>query len=443
MAQAHQLQRMLAMVDAEALARLIADEPVVAGEGELCWTDRIEAGWVTASQNCFRLGADNEGTMLPKSSVSSTSSANYSEHILGGCGRDVGLFGCAAVHFSHGGALRTRSGDCRPVPSLADALKKPEPPNIQVTPATRAPPSDLKIALSFTGKQQKLIALSKLISFTDESSKRARECGCSARSPATRRPELTIKEKDDLRIVEISEVSVEDAGLYRVTLENDVGRVEASARLDVIGSNSDWRMTCWSAAVIEGSATAEEHGHISKGQTPGGPAEDHRRDPDKAGRKAEGAGGAAAVAGQAQLFAVDRLEADKQQLQQRLLEVDEKLEKWVKTLVEQLSRERVALEVGLTLARLNVLAAFLAALLRRPHLLASFSAANHSSLFELLDQSRSLYASALAVSAAPDDSLLDHIHKFLDAPQHFILEMANLVGAYDDGFERGERGGGL
>ncbi|CAB3387543.1 Hypothetical predicted protein [Cloeon dipterum] len=43
---------------------------------------------------------------------------------------------------------------------------------------------------------------------------------------------LTIKEKDDLRIVEISEVSVEDAGLYRVTLENDVGRVEAIARLD-------------------------------------------------------------------------------------------------------------------------------------------------------------------------------------------------------------------
>jgi Immunoglobulin I-set domain len=46
---------------------------------------------------------------------------------------------------------------------------------------------------------------------------------------------LTIKEKDDLRVVEISDVTLEDAGLYRVTLENDVGRVEASARLDVIG----------------------------------------------------------------------------------------------------------------------------------------------------------------------------------------------------------------
>ncbi|CAB3366564.1 Hypothetical predicted protein [Cloeon dipterum] len=87
----------------------------------------------------------------------------------------------------------------KPVPSLADALKKAEPPSIQATPATRVLSSDLKIALSFTEKQQKLIALRKLIPFTDD------------------------------------EVSVEDAGLYRVTLENDVGRVEASARLDVIG----------------------------------------------------------------------------------------------------------------------------------------------------------------------------------------------------------------
>lgn len=46
---------------------------------------------------------------------------------------------------------------------------------------------------------------------------------------------ITIKEKDDLRILEIAEVTVEDAGLYRVRLENDVGRIEASARLDVIG----------------------------------------------------------------------------------------------------------------------------------------------------------------------------------------------------------------
>ncbi|XP_065351311.1 leucine-rich repeats and immunoglobulin-like domains protein 3 [Cloeon dipterum] len=48
---------------------------------------------------------------------------------------------------------------------------------------------------------------------------------------------LTIKEKDDLRLVEISEVTVEDAGLYRATLENDVGRIEGSARLDVIDAD--------------------------------------------------------------------------------------------------------------------------------------------------------------------------------------------------------------
>lgn len=46
---------------------------------------------------------------------------------------------------------------------------------------------------------------------------------------------ISIVEKDDLRILEISEVTLEDAGLYRVTLENNVGKIEATARLDVIG----------------------------------------------------------------------------------------------------------------------------------------------------------------------------------------------------------------
>ncbi|XP_071444620.1 titin homolog [Hetaerina americana] len=49
---------------------------------------------------------------------------------------------------------------------------------------------------------------------------------------------LSLSEKDDLRILTLSEVTTEDAGLYRVTIENEVGRVEASARLDVIGSAS-------------------------------------------------------------------------------------------------------------------------------------------------------------------------------------------------------------
>jgi myosin-light-chain kinase len=46
---------------------------------------------------------------------------------------------------------------------------------------------------------------------------------------------INIKEKDDCRILEIEEVTHEDAGLYRITLENDFGRIEATARLDVIG----------------------------------------------------------------------------------------------------------------------------------------------------------------------------------------------------------------
>lgn len=45
---------------------------------------------------------------------------------------------------------------------------------------------------------------------------------------------ISIKEKDDLRVLEISQVTSEDAGLYRVTLENDVGRTEATARLEII-----------------------------------------------------------------------------------------------------------------------------------------------------------------------------------------------------------------
>jgi myosin-light-chain kinase len=51
-------------------------------------------------------------------------------------------------------------------------------------------------------------------------------------TPSTR---LTLSERDDLRILEISEVTAEDAGFYRITLENEVGRVEGSARLEVIG----------------------------------------------------------------------------------------------------------------------------------------------------------------------------------------------------------------
>lgn len=50
-------------------------------------------------------------------------------------------------------------------------------------------------------------------------------------TPSTR---ISIKERDDVKILEIIDVMREDAALYRVTAENDFGRIEASARLEVI-----------------------------------------------------------------------------------------------------------------------------------------------------------------------------------------------------------------
>jgi myosin-light-chain kinase len=40
-----------------------------------------------------------------------------------------------------------------------------------------------------------------------------------------------------MRYLEIEEVCFEDAGLYRITLENEYGRIESTARLDIIKSN--------------------------------------------------------------------------------------------------------------------------------------------------------------------------------------------------------------
>lgn len=45
---------------------------------------------------------------------------------------------------------------------------------------------------------------------------------------------ITIKEKDEMRIIVIEEVNIEDVGIYRITVENEFGRAEASARLEVI-----------------------------------------------------------------------------------------------------------------------------------------------------------------------------------------------------------------
>lgn len=45
---------------------------------------------------------------------------------------------------------------------------------------------------------------------------------------------ITVMERDDLKILEISDVRPDDSGVYRVRLENDLGKIEASAKLEVI-----------------------------------------------------------------------------------------------------------------------------------------------------------------------------------------------------------------
>ncbi|XP_073957384.1 uncharacterized protein isoform X8 [Choristoneura fumiferana] len=45
---------------------------------------------------------------------------------------------------------------------------------------------------------------------------------------------ITLKEKEEIRILEIEHVTIEDVGLYRISVENDYGRAEGSARLEVI-----------------------------------------------------------------------------------------------------------------------------------------------------------------------------------------------------------------
>lgn len=45
---------------------------------------------------------------------------------------------------------------------------------------------------------------------------------------------ITVLERDDLKILEISDVTPNDSGVYRVRLENDLGKIEASAKLEVI-----------------------------------------------------------------------------------------------------------------------------------------------------------------------------------------------------------------
>ena len=46
---------------------------------------------------------------------------------------------------------------------------------------------------------------------------------------------ITVRERDDIHTLEIREVTLEDAGLYRITIENEHGNADATARLDIIG----------------------------------------------------------------------------------------------------------------------------------------------------------------------------------------------------------------
>lgn len=46
---------------------------------------------------------------------------------------------------------------------------------------------------------------------------------------------MRIREDDDHRSMEICDVAPEDAGLYRITVENKYGKIQASARLEVFG----------------------------------------------------------------------------------------------------------------------------------------------------------------------------------------------------------------
>lgn len=46
---------------------------------------------------------------------------------------------------------------------------------------------------------------------------------------------ITTREIDELRILEIRRVTLEDGGLYQISVENSHGRVERTVLLDVIG----------------------------------------------------------------------------------------------------------------------------------------------------------------------------------------------------------------
>jgi myosin-light-chain kinase len=49
---------------------------------------------------------------------------------------------------------------------------------------------------------------------------------------------MRIREDDDYRSLEICDVTSDDAGLYRITVENKFGKIQATARLEVLSEYS-------------------------------------------------------------------------------------------------------------------------------------------------------------------------------------------------------------
>ncbi|XP_057379752.2 myosin light chain kinase, smooth muscle-like [Daphnia carinata] len=68
---------------------------------------------------------------------------------------------------------------------------------------------------------------------------------------------VRFEEKDDVRVLEIRNVTSEDAGLYRITVENELGRIQANARLDILSRSSGSRS---SGFIRSGSAASAGRG---------------------------------------------------------------------------------------------------------------------------------------------------------------------------------------
>jgi len=142
----------------------------------------------------------------------------------------------------------------------------------------------------------------------------------------------------------------------------------------------------------------------------------------------------------------ERLGKENSELLREKATSEAKLHEEISELKLQLAREHQSSEVGGTammmMGRLNELAAFLATLLKRPHLLTSFSAAHRASLLQLVEQSwgnARQKCSSLSVTChteheldatnfsalGQEESLIGQIQAFLHGPEQeeFMLEV--------------------